>query len=150
MRPGQGRLAAVFLAAVTSAQGQAPAVPAVPAPDCGSVVIIRCDRMAAASPERAKQDASRRIEARRAESASVELDRVIIEGEAERRITPEQLIGRVLARPLVRPGETSYSIGEAAQCTCLNICPPPPFPCCNCTDQPGRRLATSPGWKPTY
>lgn len=138
-----------FLVAAGAGSQPVPGVPPPP-PDCGSVVVVRCDKPEPPAWERAKQEAARRVEVRRADRAAVELDRVIIEAETERRESPEQAIGRALSRPLVRPGETSYSIGEAAQCTCMNICPPPPFPCCSCSDQPGKRLATSPGWKPTY
>ena len=132
----------------SGATGQTIVTPAPAAPDCGSVVIIKCDKPAAESPARARQDAARRVEARRADQLTIELDRVIIEGDGERR-SPEDAISRALSRPLIRPGESSFSIGESAQCTCLNIGPPPPFPCCNCTDRVGGRHATSPGWKPT-
>ena len=132
----------------SSATGQTFVTPAAAPPDCGSVVIIKCDKPPAESPAKAKQDAARRLETRRADHLTIELDRVIIEGDGERR-SPEDAINRALSRPLIRPGETSFSIGESAQCTCLNICPPPPFPCCNCTDRVGSRHATSPGWKPT-
>ena len=138
-----------FLMAAGAGSQQVPVAP-LPPPDCGSLVVVRCDKPEFPASERAKQEAARRMEVRRADRAAVELDRVIIEAETERRESPEQGIGRALSRPLVRAGETSYSIGEAAQCTCMNICPPPPFPCCSCSDQPGKRLATSPGWKPTY
>jgi hypothetical protein len=144
---------AVLAAGVIHASGsraQASAVPPLPPLDCGSVVIVKCDKPDPAVNDRSKLEAARRIESRRIDRATVELDRIIVEGDAERPDSPEQAISRALSRPLVRPGETSYSIGEAAQCTCMNICPPPPFPCCSCSDQPGKRLATSPGWKPTY
>ena len=140
-------MTAVLLMAVSSAYGQVLTVP--PAPECESVVIIRCDEPAAGAPARAKQDAAHSVDSRRAERANVELDRVIIESEAEQPISPEQSISLALARPLVQEGETSYSIGESAQCTCRNICPPPPLPCCSCSDRSGSRLATPPGWKPT-
>jgi hypothetical protein len=143
-------IAALALLLATGAGSQPVPVVPTPPPECGSVVVIRCDRPEPPASERAKQEAARRIEMRRADRAAVELDRIVIEGDAERPQSPEQAIGRALSRPIVRPGETSYSIGEAAQCSCMNICPPPPFPCCSCSDQPGRRLATSPGWKPTY
>lgn len=143
-------IAALALLLATGAGSQPVPVVPPPPPECGSVVVIRCDKPEPPASERAKQEEARRIEMRRADRATVELDRIVIEGDAERPQSPEQAIGRALSRPLVRPGETSYSIGEAAQCSCMNICPPPPFPCCSCSDQPGRRLATSPGWKPTY
>lgn len=132
----------------SGATGQTIVTPTAAPPDCGSVVIIKCDKPPADTPDRAKKEAARRLEARRADRATIELDRVIIEGDGERR-SPEDVISRALSHPLVRPGETTFSIGESAQCTCLNICPPWPLPCCNCSDRVGSRHATSPGWKPT-
>jgi hypothetical protein len=117
-----------------------------PAPDCGSVVLLKCDKPQDA--DASKQDARRRLESRRIDSATLEFERIVIEGEGERQ-SPESTISRALSRPLISPGEQSFSIGESAQCTCLNVCPPPPFPCCSCTDRVGSRHATSPGWKPT-
>jgi hypothetical protein len=123
-------------------------VPPAP-PDCGSVVIVKCDRPDVVPPERARQEAARRIESRRVDRATVELDRVIIEDDAERGDSPEKAISRALSRPSLRPGEQTFAAGEGAQCTCRNVCPPPPLPCCVCTDRPGSRQATGPGWKPT-
>jgi hypothetical protein len=137
-----------WLLLASGVSGQTVIAPAPAAPDCGSVVLVKCDKPPVDSPERARQDAARRMEARRADRATIELDRVIIEGDGER-LSPEQAISRALSRPLIRPGETSFSIGESAQCTCMNICPPWPLPCCNCTDRVGSRQATAPGWKPT-
>jgi hypothetical protein len=142
-----GVLAAGILQA-SGSRAQALAVPPLP-PDCGSVVIVKCDKPDPAVGDQTRREAARRIESRRVERATVELDRIIIEGDAERPQSPEQAIGRALSRPPVARGEQSFSIGESAQCTCMNICPPPPFPCCSCTDRVGSRLAHSPGWKPT-
>jgi hypothetical protein len=88
-------------------------------------------------------------QARRAQRGVIELDRVIIYGEAELPGSPEEVIARALSRAPVRAGETSFATGESAQCTCMNLCPPPPFPCCQCTDRVGSRLSSSPGWAPT-
>jgi hypothetical protein len=140
---------ATFALLLAAGAGSQP-VPASPVlPDCGSVVVVRCNKPEPSALERAKQEAARRIDVRRADRAAVELDRIIIEGDAERPESPEQAISRALSRPPLVRGEHSFSIGESAQCTCMNICPPPPFPCCNCTDRVGSRLAHSPGWKPT-
>jgi hypothetical protein len=135
-------------AAVVAATSAAQAPLAVPPPpqECNSVVIVKCEAPAAA--DRAKQEAARRADARRTAQATQELDRIIIEGDSERR-SPEQTLDRALARPLVKRGETTFPVGEGAQCTCLDLCPPWPLPCCSCTPQPGSRHATSPGWKPT-
>jgi hypothetical protein len=146
------RLAAVLASLAVAASAAANPtlrVATPPLPDCGSLVVIKCDRRDAGTVERAKQEAARRSEVRRSERATVELGRIIIEGDAERRVSPEESISRALSRPLLRQGEYSFPIGESAQCTCLNRCPPWPLPCCQCTDQPGSRHATSPGSKPT-
>lgn len=141
-------LASCLLAAIQpSAQSPQPAAEK-PAQDCGSVVIIKCDKPQSSASD-AKRNAARQMESRRADRTSFELDRVIIESEADRPATPEQTIGRALYRPLVTRGEQTFSIGESAQCTCRNICPPPPLPCCSCTDRVGSSLANAPGWKPT-
>jgi hypothetical protein len=121
-------------------------------PKCASMVIIKCDKPDKPRPsaeERTRQETMRRNEARRAQRGVIELDRVIIEGEAELPGSPEEMIARALLRAPVRAGETSFATGESAQCTCMNICPPPPFPCCQCTDRVGSRLSSSPGWAPT-
>ncbi len=139
----------VTMAAWLPAQTAAPP----PAQDCGSVVLLKCDKPAGGAPvvtpaDPARREASRRMQERRADQLTLELDRLVVEGDGERR-SPEDVIGGALSRPLVRPGTHSFSIGESAQCTCMNVCPPIPFPCCSCTDRVGSRHATSPGWKPT-
>lgn len=139
--------AAVAVLAGNIAAGQALTLPPPP-PDCGSVVVVKCSKEAAAAGDTAKQDTARRIEQRRSAQGGQQMDRIIIEGDSERR-PPEDTISRALSRPLVRQGETSFAIGEGAQCTCMNLCPPWPLPCCNCTRQAGNRQATAPGWKPT-
>ena len=144
-----GVFVALLLGVATLEPGLAASVvptPPPPAkPDCGSVVIIKCDPPTNTDPRR---EAARRAEARRTNPIEV-MDRIIIEDDAIRGKSPEATISRALSRPLVQPGEHSFSIGEGAQCTCKNICPPWPLPCCSCTDQVGSRHATSPGSKPT-
>ena len=142
------RTAAALIAAfLVDAVAQSLTVPAPP-PDCGSIVLIRCNPPAGASADADRRAAARRQEARRAQPAVQELDRVIIEGDAERS-SAEDAISRALARPLLRQGESTFSLGEGAQCTCRSVCPPPPLPCCVCSDRVGSRHATAPGWKPT-
>ena len=143
---------ALLAAVLGSAVAQAPAVaPKVtpPTPDCGSVVIVKCERPEVDDAQRARREATQRIENRRGRSAVDVMDRVIIEDDAIRPDSPEAAINRALSRPLARPGENSFSIGESSQCTCMNICPPPAFPCCQCTDRVGSRHSTAPGWAPT-
>jgi len=142
---GAGHLVALLCGAAALSQGWAASVAPPALPDCGSVVILKCDPPPAADPRR---DAARQAEARRANPTEM-MDRILIEDDAIRGNSPEAAISRALSRPLVAPGVHSFSVGESAQCTCMNICPPPPFPCCNCTEQAGSRHATSPGWKPT-
>lgn len=140
-----GVLVALLCAAAALDPGWAASpLPQAP-PDCGSVVIIKCEPTAATDPRRA---AARRMESRRANPIEV-MDRIIIEDDAIRPVSPESGINRALSQPFVAPGEHSFSIGEGAQCTCKNVCPPWPLPCCSCTDRVGSRHATSPGWKPT-
>lgn len=143
------RMAGAFVASLLAVASLSPAIAANVAPptppDCGSVVIIKCDPPAATDPRR---EAARQMETRRTNPTQV-MDRIIIEDDAIRGSSPESIINRTFSRPLVAPGVHSYSIGESAQCTCMNICPPPPFPCCNCTDRVGSSLANAPGWKPT-
>jgi len=115
-------------------------------PDCGSAVIIRCEPPPASADTRG--EAARRLEERRTNPGSM-MDRIIIEEDAVRPASPESVISRALATPFVKTGEHSFSIGEGAQCTCLNVCPAWPLPCCDCTDQVGSRHATAPGSKPT-
>lgn len=142
------RTAAALIAAfLVDAVAQSLAVPPPP-PDCGSIVLIRCNPPAGASADADRRAAARRQETRRAQPAVQELDRVIIEGDAERS-SAEDAISRALARPLLRQGESTFSLGEGAQCTCRSVCPPPPLPCCVCSDRVGSRHATAPGWKPT-
>ena len=106
---------ALLAAVLGSALAQAPAVtPKVPppTPDCGSVVIVKCERPEADDAQRARREATLRIENRRGGSAVDVMDRVIIEDDAIRPDSPEAAINRALSRPLVRQGENSFSIGE--------------------------------------
>jgi hypothetical protein len=144
-------LPVLIMAGLCNASAQSPAAKATAEPkmpDCGSVVIIKCEPPAVEDAQRARREAARHIENRRGGSVDV-MDRVIIEDDALRPDSPEAAINRALSRAPVRQGENSFSIGESAQCTCMNICPPPPFPCCQCTDRVGSRHSSSPGWAPT-
>ena len=44
------------------------------------------------------------------------------------------------AFPTVRARDGSYTFesGDGSKCTCMNVCPPWPFPCCTCSasDEP--------------
>jgi hypothetical protein len=143
----------LLLAALAAAAApDAPVQPAVRGlPDCGSVVVVRCepaqaDRPPAPRNEAARRERERQFAARRAGSAQ-EFDRIIIEGEAIRRRTFDEAIAP--AFPALKPvdGTTTTTIAESAQCTCMNRCPPLPFPCCQCSAHPSR-YALSPGASP--
>jgi len=140
-------VAALTAAFLFDAMAQSLSVPP-PSPDCGSVVIIRCDKDAGAATDSDRRAAARRQEARRIRPEVQELDRIIIEGDAERSSLGDT-INRALARPLLLQRESTFSLGEGELCTCRGVCPPPPLPCCVCSDRVGSRHATSPGWKPT-
>lgn len=148
--PGGWRLVAMaallWALLLATAQGQTTRVAPPEPQDCGSVVLLKCDKPEASDKDKAR--ARQQMESRRTNQSMLEFERIIIEGDSERR-SPEDAINRALSRPLVRQGEQTFAIGESAQCTCMNICPPPPFPCCQCTDRVGSRLSTSPGWAPT-
>lgn len=140
-------ITALTAAFLFDAMAQSLSVPP-PSPDCGSVVIIRCDKDAGAATDSDRRAAARRQEARRIRPEVQELDRIIIEGDAERSSLGDT-INRALARPLLLQRESTFSLGEGELCTCRAVCPPPPLPCCVCSDRVGSRHATSPGWKPT-
>lgn len=160
------RLARVLLAtaiAAGAAWAQVPATDAPPAQPgsakCGSVVVVKCEprndvESANAAAERTlKEERARRTETRRADgNTRPDLGRVIIEGERIKPMTVEESIQRATAGEATLPagGTHTYSIGEGAQCTCMNVCPPwwTLMPCCSCTDRSGSRLATSPGSTP--
>jgi hypothetical protein len=136
-------LCALLLAPV---QGQTTYVAPPEPQDCGSVVLLKRDKPEASDKDKAR--ARQQMESRRTNQSMLEFERIIIEGDSERR-SPEDAINRALSRAPLRQGEQTFAIGESAQCTCMNICPPPPLPCCQCTDRVGSRHSTSPGWAPT-
>ncbi|MGZ9058302.1 MAG: hypothetical protein ACXW14_03545, partial [Burkholderiaceae bacterium] len=76
-----------------------------------------------------------------------QLDGVVIEGELLRRRSIEETMN--IALPPVRPRDGSYTIetGEGTQCSCMNVCPPWPLPCCTCSGHMSRYRAM-PGSSP--
>jgi len=118
-------------------------------PDCGSVVIVKCDRPAAAvsGGSGGSTDASRRVELRRQGSLVQQLDGVVIEGQAIRRRTVEETIGSAFPALRPRDGDHTFTTGEGAQCTCNNNCPPWPLPCCVCSGHMSR-YRSMPGSSP--
>jgi hypothetical protein len=135
------RAFASFAFAASAACAQSPALDLQVDPgtarDCGSKVVLRCASgkgTAAApggDPERTR--AAREAAQRRSDAAAEDLGRVVIEGERIRTPSVEQVISKALERPIVRDGTHSFEIGEGAQCTCMNVCPPWPLPCCSCS-----------------
>lgn len=138
--PGPERLAVLaFVAWACAAAAQPRQEPAPAALPCESVVIVRCERPAADDP-------ARRIDARRrAATDPLELERIIIEADPIRRSLDEALAPPFVDHP---PGSTyTFATAEGGQCTCMNRCPPIPFPCCQCS-APTNRYGTSPGASP--
>jgi hypothetical protein len=148
-----GRCAGVLLLTALAVQA-APDVPQQPTvralSDCGSVVVVRCEpaqatRAAAPREETARRE-SERFAARRSGDVR-EFDRVIIEGDAIRRRTFEEALAPAFPQLKSVEGTTTTTIAESAQCTCMNRCPPLPFPCCQCSAHPSR-YSLSPGSSP--
>jgi len=117
-----------------------------PQMDCGSVVVVKCDRAVRAVPSSGSATA-RQIEQRRVSPLIQQLDGVVIEGDAIRRRTVEDVIGGAFPAARPRDGDTTFSTGEGKQCTCLNLCPPWPLPCCNCSSHMNRYI-NMPGSSP--
>ena len=46
-----------------------------------------------------------------------------------------------------RDGSYTFDNGEGSKCTCMNVCPPWPLPCCTCSGQLGR-YRSMPGSSP--
>jgi len=95
---------------------------------CASVVIKRCEPSAELG--RGAETERRRIDAQ-----TVDFGKVIIEGRRERPPSVEQRIADALrGAPAASLGATTTrEVGDGRRCTCLDRCPPPPFPCCQCT-----------------
>lgn len=125
------------------------------AAECGSVVVVKCEKpKSLESPrdaaERAQRaDRSGRVESRRSSSVQ-ELDAIVIEADRMRQLSAEEAIERALRIETPRSGTHTYSTGVGTQCTCMNICPPwwTLMPCCSCSSQTGSRMSTAPGSSP--
>lgn len=118
--------------------------------DCGSVVIVKCDRPAAETQPGVSDQTlqqSVRTELRRQSPLVQQLDGVIVEGEALRRRSIEEMMN--FALPPVRPrdGTHTFETGEGTKCSCMNVCPPWPLPCCTCSGHMSRYRAM-PGSSP--
>jgi hypothetical protein len=120
------------------------------AKDCGSVVIIKCDRPAseanAVTSDQAQQQA-RRADVRRQDPFAQQLEGVVIEGELIRRRSIEETMASAFPTVRARDGSYTFDSGEGSKCTCMNVCPPWPLPCCTCSGQLGR-YRSMPGSSP--
>jgi len=128
----------LLIAAPAAIAQQQPSDSAKPAglADCGSMVIIKCDRPADAS-EQVRQP-SRRVELRRQALPVQQLEGVVIESEAIRRRSIEEMMSSAFPPALARDGNYTFDTGEGSKCTCMNVCPPFPFACCVCSPRTGR------------
>jgi hypothetical protein len=111
---------------------------------CESVVVVRCDPPANSAASPRKERAQRLEERRRSPLDGVELERIVIEADP---IRPS--IEETLSRPFAGPaqGTHTFTTGEGSQCTCMNKCPPVPFPCCDCSAHMSR-YSRMPGASP--
>lgn len=109
--------------------------------DCASVVIIKCDRPAPeiqlGTPDEPRQQ-SRRTEPRRQSPIVQQLEGVVVEGEALRRRSIEELMNMALPPIRARDGNYTVETGEGTKCSCMNVCPPWPLPCCTCSGHMNR------------
>lgn len=114
------------------------------------MVILKCDRplseAGAAAAEQARQQ-SRRTELRRQTAGIQQLEGVVIEGEAARRRSIEDSVGGAFPAARPRDGSYTFDTGEGIKCTCMNVCPPWPLPCCTCSAHMNRYRAM-PGSSP--
>ena len=139
-----------MLAASAASFAQLAQNDATAAKDCGSVVIIKCDQPApetsSAQTEFARQQA-RRGQALRQDPLRQQLEGVVIEGELTRRRSIEETMAS--AFPAVRARDGTYTVERAAgsKCTCMNVCPPWPLPCCTCSS-PMSNYRSMPGSSP--
>jgi hypothetical protein len=132
------------LACVALGAAAQPVVVPPAAPRCESVVVVRCEPTPEAATS-SRPEARRMEERRRSPLDGVELERIVIEADP---IRPS--LESILSRPFAaRPtqGTHTFSTGEGTQCTCMNRCPPFPFPCCDCSS-PMSRYSAMPGASP--
>lgn len=107
--------------------------------------MVRCEREAAGGLPRSGVRVQRFDERRRAAAAPLELDRIVIEADPLRRSVEDAMAGALPARPA--HGTHTFTTAEGSQCSCMNRCPPLPFPCCQCSAHMSR-YSVSPGASP--
>jgi hypothetical protein len=145
---GYLKFAPLLLVAAPSLFAQPRVVDAVRPPhDCGSVVIVKCDRPVSEPSSEQTRHLGRRTELRRQAAGVQQLEGVVIEGEAVRRRSIEEIMGS--AFPIFRSRDSSHTFeaSDGSKCTCMNVCPPPPLPCCQCSANLSRYRQT-PGSSP--
>jgi len=142
----------LLLIAATSVVAQSPGLDSgnrAAQKDCGSVVIVKCDAPAANTDAGVSEQGqqSRGIELRRTSPLVQQLDGVVIEGELTRRRSIEETMASAFPTVLPRDGNYTFDKGEGSKCTCMNVCPPWPLPCCACSGHMSRYRAM-PGSSP--
>lgn len=146
------KLCALWFIAASSVIAQSPALDTdkrASTTACGSVVIIKCDAPAAntgagVSPQ-AQQ--SRSVDLRRQNPLTQQLEGVVIEGELIRRRSIEETMASAFPAVRARDGNYTVETGEGTKCSCMNVCPPWPLPCCTCSGHMSRYRAM-PGSSP--
>lgn len=137
------RTCALLLVVSTSVIAQSPALDVdkrAAQKDCGSVIIVKCDAPAASAGTGGN-------EPRRTSSLVQQLDGVVIEGELIRRRSIEEMMNMALPPVRARDGTYTIETGEGTKCSCMNVCPPWPLPCCTCSGHMSRYRAM-PGSSP--
>lgn len=107
-------------------------------------MVVRCDRAPpalSATQDRTARAANRR----RTGSDPLELDRIVIEADPVRRSVEDAMAGALPVQPTY--GTHTFTTAEGSQCSCMNRCPPLPFPCCQCSPHMSR-YSVSPGASP--
>lgn len=94
-------------------------------------MVVRCDPATNAAASPLKERAQRLEERRRSPLDGLELERIVIEADPIRPGIEETLSRPFAAGPA--HGTHTFTTGEGSQCTCMNTCPPFPFPCCDCS-----------------
>jgi hypothetical protein len=146
------KLCALSFIAVPSVLAQSPALDTdkrAATTACGSVVIIKCDAPAASTVagSSAQVQQSRSVDLRRQNPLTQQLEGVVIEGELIRRRSIEETMASAFPAVRARDGNYTVETGEGTKCSCMNVCPPWPLPCCTCSGHLSRYRAM-PGSSP--
>ena len=146
------KLCALSFIAASSVIAQSPALDTdkrAATTACGSVVIIKCDAPAASTVAGSSGQAqqSRSVDLRRQNPLTQQLEGVVIEGELIRRRSIEETMASAFPAVRARDGNYTVETGEGTKCSCMNVCPPWPLPCCTCTGHLSRYRAM-PGSSP--